>query len=179
MTKFVTVTFSKGNMTMKLAVASLLTLFYSSAAAEWVPLTSTETYALYADPSTIRRDGHIAKMLHLIDYKMVQTPAEAKPYKSTRCSRKMIAAARKRACFLYRFIPAQWPVVKPFSATLRLKSGSKSRLVAVAKPSGNSLTGSRGALFADSLETGFDSMTGCAAATLFTPTPMSSRCSSA
>lgn len=69
---------------MKLALTSLLSIFCCSAAAEWVPLSGTETDALYADPSTILREGSIAKMLHLIDYKTVRTPAGATPYKSTR-----------------------------------------------------------------------------------------------
>jgi hypothetical protein len=49
MTKRVTVEHGRENMTMKLALASLLSIFCCSAAAEWFPLSGPETDALYAD----------------------------------------------------------------------------------------------------------------------------------
>jgi hypothetical protein len=56
----------------------------SSAAADWLQLASTDTYTLYAAPTTIRRDGSIASMVHLVDYKEGRTLDGASPYKSTR-----------------------------------------------------------------------------------------------
>ena len=56
----------------------------SSAAADWVQLARTDTYTLYAAPSSIRREGTIASMVHLVDYKVVRTLDVARPYKSTR-----------------------------------------------------------------------------------------------
>ena len=56
----------------------------TSAAADWIQLASTDTYTLYAAPTTIRRDGSLATMVHLVDYKAVRTLDGTRPYKSTR-----------------------------------------------------------------------------------------------
>jgi hypothetical protein len=56
----------------------------TSAAADWIQLASTDTYTLFAAPTTIRRDGSLATMVHLVDYKAVRALDGARTYKSTR-----------------------------------------------------------------------------------------------
>jgi len=51
---------------MLLAVAS------SSAMAEWLKVGSNEITAIYVDPTTIKKEGHLAKMWHLVDFKNVK-----------------------------------------------------------------------------------------------------------
>lgn len=52
-----------------------LVLSYGSVYAEWVLLTQTnqEGPAVYADPSTIRREGNLVKMWALYDFKTIRT----------------------------------------------------------------------------------------------------------
>src|SRR5574342_1187458 len=56
---------------------ALLVLNIGSVYAEWVLVSGGDTTGLtvYVDPHTIRREGNLAKMSSLIDYKTIQTIA--------------------------------------------------------------------------------------------------------
>jgi surface-adhesin protein E len=68
-------------LTLPLALWFLITLLVLSTApayAEWVDVSSGESYGgftMYTDPNTIRRKGELVKMWQLHDYKTVQTEA--------------------------------------------------------------------------------------------------------
>ena len=68
----------KSILIMLLAVAS------GSAAAEWVVVDSNETTIIYADPATIRKNGHLAQMRDLFDFKAGKMIAGAKQSMSFR-----------------------------------------------------------------------------------------------
>ena len=63
---------------------SLLSLVSNCAIAEWVDIGATETKTIYADPTTIRKNGHIVKMWRLYDLKDAIVTKEVGPYKSSK-----------------------------------------------------------------------------------------------
>ncbi|MEQ1847608.1 MAG: surface-adhesin E family protein [Nitrospira sp.] len=63
---------------LPLIALTLLVLSSSSAYAEWVSVSSSESlggYTAYLDPDTIRRKGHLVKEWELYDFKTIQTLA--------------------------------------------------------------------------------------------------------
>jgi hypothetical protein len=50
----------------------LVILVASPAYAEWTPISSNDEFTTYVDGATIRRNGNLAKMWPLIDYKTVK-----------------------------------------------------------------------------------------------------------
>ena len=64
----------------KAVLMMLLTVVSSSAAAAWVEVGSDETTTFYADPATIRTEGNMVKMWHLLDFKAVTVPPGGKRY---------------------------------------------------------------------------------------------------
>ena len=50
----------------------LLAVVSTSAAAAWFDIGTDKTTTVYADPATIRREGNLAKMWHLLDLKTVR-----------------------------------------------------------------------------------------------------------
>lgn len=65
----------KAFLMMLLAVAS------TSAAAAWFDIGSDKTTTVYADPATIRREGNIAQMWHLLDFKTARIAPGPKRYR--------------------------------------------------------------------------------------------------
>jgi hypothetical protein len=69
----------------KTILMMLLAAVSSSAAAEWVEVGSDEAATVYADPATIRKEGGMATMWSLFDYKAVRVPDKPfEPYLSMR-----------------------------------------------------------------------------------------------
>jgi hypothetical protein len=58
-----------GDAMRKTIFLMLLAVVSSSAAAEWVEVSKSETVTVYADPATIRKAGDMVKMWTLSDYK--------------------------------------------------------------------------------------------------------------
>ncbi len=50
----------------------MLAVVSSSAMAEWVEVDTTDSYLIYADPTSIRKVGDIVKMRTRVDYKPVE-----------------------------------------------------------------------------------------------------------
>ena len=71
---------------MKLLIAALLAMFSTGAMAEWTYLTSPDnmTYDIYIDKATIRKQGNVAKMWDLTDFKAPQKVAGGEPFLSVR-----------------------------------------------------------------------------------------------
>jgi len=53
----------------KSILAMLLVAASGSAGAEWTQVGTSDTSTVYADPATISKDGNIAKMWHLLDFR--------------------------------------------------------------------------------------------------------------
>jgi hypothetical protein len=53
----------------RLALALVLAILASGAAADWVIVNDNDDYIAYADPATISRDGNLVRMHDLIDLK--------------------------------------------------------------------------------------------------------------
>ena len=72
----------------------MLAVVSSSAVAEWVLIAEDqeETYAVYADPATIRKAGNTVKMWILDDHKIAQEPdvISAKSMDEYDCKKKQI-----------------------------------------------------------------------------------------
>jgi len=65
-------------LTLPLALITLLVVSSGAAYAEWVDVSSGESYGgftMYTDPDTIRRKEELVRMWQLHDYKTVQTEA--------------------------------------------------------------------------------------------------------
>jgi len=58
-----------GHAMRKTIFMMLLAVVSSSATAEWVEVSKSETVTVYADPATIRKAGDMVKMWTLSDYK--------------------------------------------------------------------------------------------------------------
>ena len=71
-------------MNKRLALVVLLAVASSSAAAAWTIVGVGTTNTVYADSSTIRRDGDMAKMWYLVDHKTATEVGTGKPYMSMR-----------------------------------------------------------------------------------------------
>lgn len=56
----------------KVILMLLLTVVSNSAMAEWVDVGSNEYTTIFVDPASIQRDGNMAKMWHLTDFKTSQ-----------------------------------------------------------------------------------------------------------
>ena len=56
----------------KVILMLLLTVVSNSAMAEWVDVGSNEYTTIFVDPASIQRDGNMAKMWHLTDFKTAQ-----------------------------------------------------------------------------------------------------------
>jgi hypothetical protein len=56
----------------KLLLTLLLAIVSSSVMAEWVEVGTTDSYLVYADPTSIRKVGDIVKMRTRVDYKPVE-----------------------------------------------------------------------------------------------------------
>lgn len=67
----------------KAALMVLLAVASSNAMAEWIEVGSNEITTVYVDSSTIQREGNLAKMWHLIDFKRA-TKDMGDAYKSTK-----------------------------------------------------------------------------------------------
>lgn len=68
-----------------LIAAVLLATVSAGAAAEvWIETSRSDDYRAYADPSSVRRDGDLARMWSMFDYKKPQPGIAGKPYLSTR-----------------------------------------------------------------------------------------------
>jgi hypothetical protein len=70
-------------MGKQLALAAVLAVVSSSAAARWVAIGSSDDITFYADPATIKRTGTIVQIVTLFDSKTAREGA-AKPYRSAR-----------------------------------------------------------------------------------------------
>src|SRR5664279_5030506 len=71
--------------TLNAVFALVLAVISASATAEvWIDTGRTDDYIAYADPSSIRRDGDIAKMWSLFDYKNAQQVAPGKMFQSSK-----------------------------------------------------------------------------------------------
>jgi hypothetical protein len=66
----------------KASLMMLLAIVSSSAVAEWVEVTRSESSTGYLDPATIRRAGDMVKMWYLLDFKAVQARPYGTPYMS-------------------------------------------------------------------------------------------------
>lgn len=53
---------------MRKAILLLLAAVSSSAAAEWIAVSSNETFTTYVDPASIRKEANMAKMWDLLDF---------------------------------------------------------------------------------------------------------------
>ncbi len=58
---------------MKPLIALLLTVFSTSAVAEWTKVGGNDTYTNYAELSTIHKSGNAVRMWSLVDFKVAQT----------------------------------------------------------------------------------------------------------
>ena len=69
---------------MKLLIAALLAAFSTSAMAEWtwVGSPTDNTFDIYIDQTTIRKQGNVAKMWGMRDYKSLQKSAGGESYLS-------------------------------------------------------------------------------------------------
>jgi len=56
----------------KVILMLLLAVVSNSAMAEWVDVGSNENITIFVDPASIQRDGNMAKMWHLTDFKTAQ-----------------------------------------------------------------------------------------------------------
>jgi len=56
----------------KLLLTLMLAVVSTSAMAEWVEVGTTDSYLVYADPTSIRKVGDIVKMRTRVDYKPVE-----------------------------------------------------------------------------------------------------------
>lgn len=56
----------------KVILMMLLAVVSNSAMAEWVDVGSNENITIFVDPASIQRDGNMAKMWHLTDFKTPQ-----------------------------------------------------------------------------------------------------------
>ena len=70
-------------MGKQLALAVVLAVVSSNAAARWVAVGSSDDMTFYADPATITRTGPIVQIVTLIDSKTAREGL-AKPYRSAR-----------------------------------------------------------------------------------------------
>ena len=88
----------------------LITLFVlssSPAYAEWVKISSNDTFTYYADPETIRRKGTLVKMWVLVDFKTIQTSAEGKSYLSNKAQREYDCAEEQTRRLSYYWYTGQ------------------------------------------------------------------------
>ena len=67
----------------KVVLTILLAAVSSSAMAAWVEVGSNEITTIYVDPATIQREGNMAKMWHLIEFKNAKKDM-GEAYKSTK-----------------------------------------------------------------------------------------------
>lgn len=67
----------------KMISMMLLAAASSSAMAAWVDVGNNENTTIYVDPSAIQREGHLAKMWHLTDFKKPSRDM-GEPYLSTK-----------------------------------------------------------------------------------------------
>jgi hypothetical protein len=66
--------------TYRAAFTALLIAVSGGAAAEWVQVTSAESYRAYADQETIRKNGNRLEISGLVDYKTAIIPKGGKRY---------------------------------------------------------------------------------------------------
>jgi hypothetical protein len=67
---------------MRKTILILLAVVSSNSMAEWVAVTTHDSGYIYADPSTIIRDGNQVKMWTLVDYKTPRVFGKLKPLMS-------------------------------------------------------------------------------------------------
>jgi hypothetical protein len=92
----------KGNlMRTSIVIAALMTLFSTSALAEWTLVDSNNDYDTHVNLSTIRRIGNKAKVWSLTDYKTIQKEIDRPPYLSSSIHRGFDCEAETHS-FLYR-----------------------------------------------------------------------------
>ncbi len=67
----------------------LLGIVSSGAAAEWLPFghSADGSFDIFVDPATISRDGNVATMWHMNDYKSVRVLSSGRQYLSSRTQR--------------------------------------------------------------------------------------------
>ena len=68
----------------KLILIMLLAVASGNAIAEWVKLDDTDYFTLYADNSTIVKNGNLVIMRHLHDEKNTRKTVTSESYKSTK-----------------------------------------------------------------------------------------------
>ena len=88
------------NKTLNKTILALLCLTVLPAAARWEMIGEGETIYIFADRDNINRDGTLARMQHLLDYKEHQSEG-VKPYQSWR-----VDAEYDCAAFRYRELSA-------------------------------------------------------------------------
>ena len=71
-------------MTKEIGAILLLAAVSSSAAAEWVEISSNQTFTVFANRITIRKTGDRVKMWDLTDFKAVKVSAGGKAYMSSK-----------------------------------------------------------------------------------------------
>ena len=62
----------------KAAFAALLSVVSAGVGAQWVEVDSDETVVVHIDPTAIRRDGDLARMRELLDYKTARSRGESR-----------------------------------------------------------------------------------------------------
>jgi hypothetical protein len=66
----------------KVILVLLLAVVSMGAKAEWVNIYSDENFSVFADPSTISKNGNLVKMKSLYDFKAAQAIATSNPSQS-------------------------------------------------------------------------------------------------
>jgi len=72
-------------MSKRIGIALLLAMASNGALAAWKQVGSNENTTLYIDPSSLQREGNLAKMWHLTDYRK-STRDISEPYLSAKTS---------------------------------------------------------------------------------------------
>ena len=67
----------------RIALAWLLAILNGSTAAEWVGVSDSDDFIVYADPATIRRAGNLVTMSDLTDLKFPRPSPLGKQYSSS------------------------------------------------------------------------------------------------
>jgi Surface-adhesin protein E len=81
----------------------LLAAVSSSAMAEWVQVSGTESNTVYADPATIHMAGNTVKMWSLYDFKAAQAIGELQSYLSSKQQYEYDCKEKRLRTFSYSF----------------------------------------------------------------------------
>jgi Surface-adhesin protein E len=80
---------------LKLILALLLTVASVNASAEWQSIYSDDNFSIYADTSTIMRNGDVATMWTLLDFKADDTTPAANQSQSEKTRKEFDCRKRK------------------------------------------------------------------------------------